>query len=213
MSADHESGVRHGAGQAMAEFLVCAALLSLLLLALPVLRDFQRQQIQLIQTARRAAFFAEWRHWQSEQVPGLAGIAHRTTTAPLSLIASLTGSPNPFPDEGYQRKQRSRTVVAPEDAPEPFHGLSLRLTEQHTQLGGTWAAADTADVARRVRSISIAGPANALGKVLSPALQLLRPVEPALAALCLGIVEPDVVPADRLGAATRAAYPSTHKPC
>jgi hypothetical protein len=61
-----------------------------------------------------------------------------------------------------------------------------------------WAAPDATAVWRRTAALSTAGRINAWRPALRWAIEPMQLFEPAVARLCLGRIDPDIVPADRL---------------
>jgi hypothetical protein len=61
-----------------------------------------------------------------------------------------------------------------------------------------WAAPDAAAVWRRTAALSTAGRIDAWRSTLQWAIEPMRLFEPAIAKLCLGRIDPDIVPMDRL---------------
>jgi type II secretory pathway pseudopilin PulG len=76
-----------------------------------------------------------------------------------------------------------------------------------------WAAPDAAAVWRRTAALSTAGRIDAWRSTLRWAVQPMRLFEPAIARLCLGRIDPDIVPTDRLPALRPESVDLRTRPC
>jgi hypothetical protein len=76
-----------------------------------------------------------------------------------------------------------------------------------------WAAPDAAAVWRRTAALSTAGRIDAWRSTLRWAVQPMRLFEPAIARLCLGRIDPDIVPTDRLPAVRPESVDLRTRPC
>jgi hypothetical protein len=97
---------------------------------------------------------------------------------------------------------RGATVVVPllHDGalPAPFAGLRFSLRERLEILVDPWAARAPVEVARRVDALSPTAELRALSRPLEPVRWAVGLFEPAFERLCLGRVDTEIVPADRL---------------
>jgi hypothetical protein len=75
------------------------------------------------------------------------------------------------------------------------------LTARASVFGDAWDAAGPAVAARRAESLVPAARLRDLRTLLAPLAWALSPLEPAVDQLCLGRVDAELVPADRLGPA------------
>ena len=80
----------------------------------------------------------------------------------------------------------------------PLSAQRLVLTESLSLLVDPWAASGRSMVLRRIDSLSPAGQLREWVAPLQPLFWAIEQIEPAAARLCLGRVEPDLVPVDRL---------------
>lgn len=81
---------------------------------------------------------------------------------------------------------------------------ALALREQMTLLLDDWSATGPQQVLARTAALSVAGSLRELTEPLDPVLWAMSIVEPAFSRLCIGRIDPEIVPADRLPeAATR----------
>lgn len=97
--------------------------------------------------------------------------------------------------------------------PRPFDGLRFTLTERLSLLVDPWAARDPQQVATRVAALSPVGELRALVRPLAPVRWAVSLFEPAVQRLCLGRLEPDIVPPDRLVGARAAPLDLRTRPC
>ncbi|MEY4761408.1 MAG: hypothetical protein RLZZ200_1264 [Pseudomonadota bacterium] len=134
--------------------------------------------------------------------PGTAPAAVDVAMAPLRAVGSFLGDGFELP----MNRQATALVEVGIDPvkrlPEPLSSLGLRLTERYSVLGDTWAAGGPAEVVRRSAALVPASILRAPGQWLAPLLLPLSLFEPAVKRLCLGLIEPDRVPRDRLSPAT-----------
>jgi len=232
------------AGQAMIEFAVAAAALSMLLLGMPVIARYHALQLASIEGARELAFMSSWRLTgvgvdaagpqaaalrarffpeqpdrdqasageMSVQVwrgapPGMAAEAGRVLLAPFMPLQHL-GSAFDLHNTGLQRAQLDVAIVLPAATPAPFADIPIAFQEYYTLLGDGWSSAGPGQVAARAgglvltRTMSVVQPIVALG---AAALSL---IEPAFRHFCPGLVNPEILPSDRLGPAARPESPT-----
>jgi hypothetical protein len=76
-----------------------------------------------------------------------------------------------------------------------------------------WAAPDAAAVWRRTAALSTAGRIDAWRPALQWAIEPMRLFEPAIARLCLGRIDPDIVPMDRLPTVRPESADLRVRPC
>lgn len=111
---------------------------------------------------------------------------------------------------------RGATVTVPvahaADLPAPLGGLRFDLVERRQLLVDPWAAASPAQVERRTAALSTAAGLQALVRPLEPLRWAVALVEPSFARLCLGRVEADIVPEDRVRGA-RSILDLRQRPC
>lgn len=111
---------------------------------------------------------------------------------------------------------RGATVTVPialaADLPVPLGGLRFNLVERRQLLVDPWASASPLQVERRTAALSTAAGMQALVRPLEPLRWALALVEPSFARLCLGRLEADVVPVDRVQG-SRSALDLRQRPC
>jgi hypothetical protein len=97
--------------------------------------------------------------------------------------------------------------------PRPFSDVNVRLQNRTVLLAGMWSAADPGATARRVSALM---PTSGIGRLLdalSPLQAAVALIEPEFANLCIGHVDPEVVPGDRLVVDARAPSGSWRPRC
>jgi hypothetical protein len=132
------------------------------------------------------------------RLPGLAGDATQALLLPFRPLQAL-GSGFDLDANGLRSAQLTVHVQSPDSLPDPFGGLALDLSEHYSLLADGWGASGVAQAANRSSGLvpmQLLAPARPL---LTVGTQLLSVLEPAIRQLCLGQVNPEVVPADRLG--------------
>jgi len=224
-------------GQALAEFAVAVTVLATLLLGMPIISRYHELQVATIEGARRLAFQDSWRRGaapptdaealrtalfpsnagQDQPVaaaldashavsaaPGRAGQVARAWLAPFRL-AAVGGFD--LRDHALYRADLEMSATSPAALPEPFAGVHVDLREHYVLLSDEWASSGPGQVALRAGSLLIARPIPVLRPLLSLGKGLLALVEPAIREFCPGIVDPEQVPADRLGGDQSAEDP------
>ncbi|MFO1504450.1 MAG: hypothetical protein U1F39_11660 [Steroidobacteraceae bacterium] len=131
--------------------------------------------------------------------PGRAAAAFNFLLAPLRTAGGLMRGGFDLDDSGFRTGIISAMVSGADQMPAPFRELDLRFDQPYALLGDDWSASGPAHVARRAGGLvpsHLLSPLAAIWRPLSAPLALF---EPSLAELCLGLIEPDRVPEDRLG--------------
>jgi hypothetical protein len=142
------------------------------------------------------------------RLPGLAGDGTQALLLPFRALQGF-GSGFDLRADGLRSAHATLHVASPESLPEPFAGLSLDLDEQHVVLADGWGAAGPGQAASRAGGLvptHMLAPAQSM---LSVGTLLLSVLEPGFRQLCLGLVNPEVVPADRLGNGNGNSAPVT----
>jgi hypothetical protein len=217
-------------GQAMAEFAVAAAVLALLLLGMPIIGRYHELQLATIEGARQLAFRASWSpesrsngrvaalrsalfppsaqdelpevgamdaRFEVGAAPGSAGRSARAWLAPFRLAGSSSFD---LRDDALHGADLKVTVASPATLPDPFAGLQIALSSHYELVGDPWASFGPAQVAARTTGLMLTRSAAALRPLLSFGKDLLALIEPAFRDFCPGLVDPEQVPSDRLGA-------------
>jgi hypothetical protein len=131
--------------------------------------------------------------------PGRADTSASLLLTTLQGAGSFLGGGFDLQRGGYQAGRVGVQIDALQDLPEPFRSTTLSLTQPYALLTDAWNSADPTHVAGRAGGLvptqRLAGVASLWQALLAP----LTLLEPALAELCLGLIEPDRIPEDRLG--------------
>lgn len=139
-----------------------------------------------------------------EAPAGAAGQVAQTMLAPLRVASSLLGTGFDLTATGFHRGQL-RAQLAPLDGlPPPFDTLELQLQARYATLGDAWHAGGVAHVRQRAGALVPASALAGFSDAFRPLLAPLALIEPSIAQFCPGIIEPDRVPADRLGRGSTA---------
>lgn len=134
-----------------------------------------------------------------DPAPGVAGQAARALLAPFRATA--------FVQPGFDLRApllyRSSLRVAlsrPAQLPAPFDEIPIELQEHYALLGDDWASSGPGQVADRAGGLVITRSLRSLHALTALGARALSVVEPAFRDFCPGQVDPERVPADRLGA-------------
>ncbi len=129
---------------------------------------------------------------------GLAGRSTRALLAPFRVARAL----NADFDLREPTMYKASVAVAlsrPAQLPDPFAQTPIEFNERYVLLGGDWAGSGPPQVAQRAGGLVLTRAVPPLRSVVQWTVRLLSVFEPALRELCLGQVDPERVPADRLG--------------
>ncbi len=133
--------------------------------------------------------------------PGLAGSSTRALLAPFGLARAIGG--------GFDLREpvlytASMTVALsrPSQLPDPFAQTPIEFNERYVLLDGDWASSGPGQVESRAGGLVPTRATTPLRPLLKLTTTLLSVLEPSLRELCLGQVDPERVPDDRLGAGT-----------
>jgi hypothetical protein len=141
--------------------------------------------------------------------PGRAATMLDFIAAPLRGGDSHLGEQFDLTQRGFRQVRVDVAVPALRGAMAPFSELSLDLSGEAALLTDAWNAAGSAHVTRRVAGLV---PTRKLADAQSAVQALggiLRVIEPTLAQLCPGLIEPELLPQTRLG--TRSVRPAASR--
>lgn len=133
--------------------------------------------------------------------PGTAGRSTRSLLAPFRLARAINGG---FDLRAPVLYTASMVVdlSRPPQLPDPFAQTPIQFNERYVIPGGDWASSGPGQVASRAGGLVPTHASAALSPMLKLTTTLLSVLEPSLRELCLGQVDPERVPEDRLGAGT-----------
>jgi hypothetical protein len=134
---------------------------------------------------------------RQDAAPGLAGQAARALLAPFTVAAMAQPGFDlraPLIYRGDLMVELSR----PAQLPEPFDEIPIELREHYALLGDNWASSGPGHVAERAGGLVITRTLRPLHALTALGTGLLSILEPAFRDLCLGQVDPERIPADRL---------------
>ncbi len=135
----------------------------------------------------------------TRQTSGVAGAAADLMLAPLRTASSLLGAGFDLRDDGLQQGNLRAHVAPMRGMPAPFDTLELDLDAGWALLGDAWHAGGVRHVQQRAGGLVPSARLKAVNAVWAPLAIPLGLVEPSLGQLCLGLIEADRVPEDRLG--------------
>jgi hypothetical protein len=131
--------------------------------------------------------------------PGQAGTTVTALVGGLRTVDGFLGGDFDLTQHGYLQGSVAVIVAPQAPLPAPFTDLELQFRQPYALLTDEWNSGDAQHVRRRVSGLV---PTQRISDLSGPWQSLLAPlslIEPALAELCLGLIEPDRVPEDRLG--------------
>jgi hypothetical protein len=129
--------------------------------------------------------------------PGKAALAGQLLLAPFRALRGVSGGFD-LRNAGLHRAELAAGVVWPDAVPEPFADLDISFRESYQLLGDNWSSAGPAQVATRSGGLLVPPGAQALRPLITLGASILSLVEPAWRHFCPGLVNPEIVPGDRL---------------
>jgi len=96
-------------------------------------------------------------------------------------------------------------IAALPGLPSPFDALELEFSAPFALMADGWHAGGPPHVARRAGGLVPTERLSGINELWRPLSVPLAIVEPSLRELCLGLIEPDRIPEDRLGPGRSAA--------
>jgi hypothetical protein len=136
------------------------------------------------------------------QIPGQAATAVHLLVDPLAIVGGFLGGGFDLAADGYARGAVNVHLRPLEFLPAPFDQLDIQLSQPYALLGDAWNASGSPQVLRRTSGLV---PTQSLAAVSGLWQALSAPIglfEPSIRRLCLGLIEPEGVPTDRLGPST-----------
>lgn len=133
------------------------------------------------------------------ETSGVAGAAAGLMLAPLRTASSFLGAGFDLRDDGLQQGNLQAHVAPLRGMPPPFNTLEFDLGASWALLGDAWHAGGVRHVQQRAGGMVPSARLKAVNAIWAPLAVPLGLVEPSLGQLCLGLIEADRVPEDRLG--------------
>lgn len=124
---------------------------------------------------------------------------------PLQAVGGFLGADFDLQQRGFAQATVGLQMADLPGLPQPWSTLGLQVRERAAVLGDDWASGAPQQVARRTAGLVPTGVLARHSAWLRPLLWPARLIEPSLARLCLGLIEPERLPVDRLGGAVRGA--------
>lgn len=139
--------------------------------------------------------------------PGVAAQAGRVMLAPFLPLQRL-GSGFDLHNAGLHRAQLDVAIVLPASTPQPFADIPMTFQERYTLLGDGWSSAGPGQVATRAGGLVLTRAVQAAQPLISLGKAALSLIEPAFNQFCPGLVNPEIVPSDRLAPAAGTQSPT-----
>jgi len=130
---------------------------------------------------------------------GIAGAATMLLLTPLRATSGFLGSGFDLHGSTLLVGEVRTHLPARTGLPEPYSGLDLELHAPFALLGDAWNAGSVRHVEQRAGGLVPSSQLAAFASLWRPLLAPLTLVEPALGQLCLGMIEGDRIPENRLG--------------
>jgi Flp pilus assembly protein TadG len=134
-----------------------------------------------------------------QSAPGRARTAALALVEPLRVVGGFLGGGFDLSAQGLLTGTTTVRIPANPRLPEPFSALALELQQPVALMTDAWNASGPSHVRNRTTGLVPTSTLSRLQTLWRPLLAPLTLIEPSLARLCLGIIEADRVPEDRLG--------------
>ncbi len=132
--------------------------------------------------------------------PGLAQDAARAMVAPLRMAGGFLGGDFDLQTNGLLGGTIQVDIEPQARLPQPFDSMRVQLRQPFALLTDAWNAGNARHVLNRTAGLVPTSALNGLQSFWEPLMAPLSLIEPSLTQLCLGLIEPDRIPEDRLGA-------------
>lgn len=130
---------------------------------------------------------------------GPVATAAQSMRAPLQMAGGFAGAGFDLQDGGLLRAQVDARIAPLAGLLAPFSSIDLTFSEGFTVLADAWQASGPDHVLGRVNGLVPGSRLAALSGLWSALLAPVSLLDPSLRQLCLGLVEPERIPEDRLG--------------
>jgi hypothetical protein len=141
-----------------------------------------------------------------QPAPGRAQGAAHAMIDPLRVAGGFLGGGFDLSTRGLLVGSIGMNIPPNPRLPEPFAGISVQLQQPLAVMTDAWNASGASHVRDRASGLVPTTLLSDLQMLWRPLLAPLALIEPSLSRLCLGIIEADRVPEDRLGSG-RTALP------
>lgn len=141
----------------------------------------------------------------SGEVLGAAANSARLMLSPLRAAGGFAGSGFDLQNDGLMHAQLEARIAPLAGALSPFDALDLPMAATFVVLGDAWQASGADQVRRRAGGLVPGQRLEALSGLWRALLAPVRLLDPSVGQLCLGIVEAERIPEDRLGPGTTPA--------
>jgi hypothetical protein len=145
--------------------------------------------------------------------PGTAGQVATRLVDVIDDVSRISGSRFDVNTRAFHEAQVSVKLADLAALPAPLDRMNVTLTERTSLLADSWHAGSRRAVARRSGALVPTRLFQRFTDVLEPLLDVFSVIEPAFDQLCLGHIDPDIVPEDRLSPLRRGARPSEATRC
>ncbi|MEO7774549.1 MAG: hypothetical protein ABIT36_07505 [Steroidobacteraceae bacterium] len=130
--------------------------------------------------------------------PGRGAAITNFIMQPLSAMSGFLGGNFDLETLGFRSARIHVAVNDIAGMPAPLNALGLAFDEEAAILGDAWNASAPAHVIRRVSGLVPTTLAAQPRALLAPVTSAIALIEPAFAQLCWGVIDPEIVPVDRL---------------
>jgi hypothetical protein len=134
-----------------------------------------------------------------QAAPGRADTAARAMMEPLQVVGGFLGGNFDLSAGGLLVGTTTVRIPASQRLPEPFSSMELELRQPVALMTDAWNASGVQHVRARTEGLVPTSALSGLQSLWSALSAPLTLIEPSLSRLCLGLIEADRVPEDRLG--------------
>jgi hypothetical protein len=132
--------------------------------------------------------------------PGTARLAANAMVVPLRAVSGFLGGNFDLSTDGFVGIAIDVKIAANPSLPAPFDTIEVQSRQPFALMTDAWNASGPRHVSSRTSGLVPTSALTNLRTLWQPLLVPLALIEPSLTRLCLGIIEADRVPEDRLGA-------------
>ena len=147
-------------------------------------------------------------HHRHQELSGEAAAAQTLLAGTLRTPPGMPGSGMDLGNRGLLDVRVGISVRPMAELPPPFRAMAVPMVQPMALLADSWSASDPRQVSDRVSGLVPLSRLRTISTALQPLMAPLSLLEPSLDRLCLGLIEPDAVPEDRLGAGVPASWNS-----